>query len=207
MRWLPEQCPRKPAPDLHIPDRSPFSGLLHWVPASMFNRSVLPTFKCQKEVQASQSAQENPPPVPGLRGRWEWSAWRPRWLRLGGGVPLPSDGPPAPRSSRLQQQGRLHPDGPALSAALHGSLAERPASCPAPQAAVGRHHARESSCRPRLAQPALPMQSSCTPSACASYMCAWLSVASTGKCRESSAVLHPNYESQSAPVPCSLAAR
>ena len=105
---------------------------------------------CRLET-AAQLAQEKPPPVPGLRGRWELCAWHPRWLTPGGGAPPPSDGLPAPRSSRLQQPGHLHPHGPLLSAAPHISLAEMPAARLEPQAAVGRHQAGTCWCGPRLA--------------------------------------------------------
>ena len=101
--------------------------------------------ECRHET-AAQIAQEDPPPVPGLRGRWESFEGRRHWLGLGDGAPPPSDGPPAQRSSRLQQQGHLHPGNLALLAALRCSLAEMPAAHLAPQATVGSHRAGESSC-------------------------------------------------------------
>ena len=95
--------------------------------------------------QLLKPAQEGTPPVQGLRGRWGSFEGRRHWLGLGDGAPPPSDGPPALRSSRLQQQGRLHPGGPALLAALHCSLAETLAAHLAPQA-VCSHRAGESGC-------------------------------------------------------------
>lgn len=146
--------------------------------------------------------------MPGLRGRWELCAWRPHWLRLGGGAPPPSDGPPAPRSSRLQQ-GHLHPDGSALLAALHCSLAEVSAARLAMRHKLQWAGTVQGRAAAGLGWLDLPLQCKADIylQRVASCMSAWLAVPSTGNHRGRSAVLPPNYEWQGAPLPYSTVAK
>lgn len=146
--------------------------------------------------------------MPGLRGRWELCAWRPHWLRLGGGALPPSDGPPAPRSSRLQQ-GHLHPDGSALLAALHCSLAEVSAARLAMRHKLQWAGTVQGRAAAGLGWLDLPLQckAGIYLQRVASCMSAWLAVPSTGNHRGRSAVLPPNYEWQGAPLPYSTVAK